>query len=336
MVAIAIDVMGGDSGPSVVFQSAEKILTVYSDLELCLFCTPEALSQCCPGLKQHPRVSFDVTNHVVSQNDWPLVVLKEKQRSTMWLALSALKQQRVEVVVSAGNTGALVAVSKYLIGLIPGVDRPALAAWLPDVHGGQHLLLDVGANTQCNSELLVQWAMLGCLEFKQKSHVKTPKVALLNIGTEIHKGGEYLQVAYQALTSADMGGYFVGFIEGQDLLTSKADIIVCDGLLGNASIKAMEGLISYLNDRSQLAVSGRWSFGRLWRFWLSIWLRYSLRAFGGGLGSRGAVLMGLRQQVVKCHGHSCVRSWFKAIDLAYLAAKNDSENKNKQCMQLFP
>lgn len=335
MVAIAVDVMGGDSGPSVVFQSVEKILTVYADLELCLFCTPEAFSDCCSDLKQHPRVSFDVTDHVVSQDDWPLVVLKEKQRSTMWLALSALKQQRVEVVVSAGNTGALVAVSKYLIGLIPGVDRPALAVWLPDVRDGQHLLLDVGANTHCNSELLVQWAMLGCLEFQQKNHAKVPRVALLNIGTEIHKGGEYLQVAYQALKNSDLGAHFVGFIEGQDLLTSKADVIVCDGFLGNASIKAMEGLVSYLKEKSQFAECGRWNFRRLWQFWLSMWLRYSLKALES-LGSEGAMLVGLRQQVVKCHGRSCANSWFKAIEFAYIEAKSGSKNnKSKQRMQLF-
>lgn len=327
MITIAVDAMGGDEGPTVVLQSLSPLLHAFPNLSIRIFCTPDTHQKAPGSLIRHRRVQWVMTSTVVAQDEWPASVLRTKQNSTMGLALKAVAGGEVDACVTSGNTGALVALSKYLVGLQPGLDRPALGTWLPSLDG-QHLLLDIGANLHCDAELMLQFALMGAVVAEQVLGNPSPRIALLNVGTEIQKGGDRLQAVHSALMRPELQLNYVGYVEGHDLFADKADVILCDGFVGNISIKACEGLLDFIQQsvlKSNASnIKAKWT-AKL----LSPFLKKAFRALDAPK-SKGAVMLGLVKPVVKSHGRSKSDDWASAIQYAYHEVQSQVASKVAQ------
>ena len=243
MIVLAVDCMGGDHGPKVTLPACRQFLDRHPDAELLLVGRPEALQ----GLS-HERARVVPATEVVGMDDSIELALRKKKDSSLRVAIQQVKDGTAQVAVSAGNTGALMAIARYLLKTLDGIERPAIATQMPNAEGGVTTVLDLGANVDCTAEHLLQFAVMGSALVAVLSGDKQPTVGLLNIGEEAIKGSDEIKRAGELLRAAAAAGdlNFIGNVEGNDIFRGTADIVVCDGFVGNVALKTSEGLAAMI------------------------------------------------------------------------------------------
>ena len=318
MVTVAVDCMGGDHGPSVTLPACRQFLAQYPRAQLLLVGLPESLS----GFS-HPRATVLAATEVVEMDDPLEVALRRKKDSSMRVAIEQVRDGRAQVAVSAGNTGALMAIARYVLKTMDGIDRPAIAGQMPNAKGGGTTMLDLGANVDSTPEHLLQFALMGSALVSVLSGIEKPSVGLLNIGEEAIKGGEVIKKSGELLRSAANSGdlNFYGNVEGNDIFKGTTDIVVCDGFVGNVALKASEGLAAMVSQFLKKSFS-RNIFTKL----AGIFAYPALTGFKKLVDHRrhnGAALLGLRGLVFKSHGSADELAFLVALSRAYDAADHD-------------
>ncbi|WP_374669217.1 phosphate acyltransferase PlsX [Ramlibacter sp.] len=318
MTTVAVDCMGGDHGPRVTLAACRQFLQAHPDARLLLVGLPDALKDF-----QHDRAEVVPASEVVAMDDAVEVALRRKKDSSMRVAIQQVKEGRAQVAVSAGNTGALMALARYLLKTLDGIDRPAIASPLPNARGGATTVLDLGANVDCTEHHLLQFAVMGSALVAALSGNNSPSVGLLNIGEEIIKGNEVIKKAGELLRSAGNAGdlNFHGNVEGNDIFKGTTDIVVCDGFVGNVALKTSEGLASMIGGFLREEYS-RNIFTKI----AAIVGFPVLSAFKRRVDYRrynGAALLGLRGLVFKSHGSADELAFEQALNRAYDAARNN-------------
>jgi len=333
---IAIDAMGGDGGPQVMLDGAAKALVTNPALRFRLFGVESAIRR---ELSRHAalaRVSevIDVAD-VVSGDDKPSQAIRRAKTTSMGVAIASVKAGEADAALSAGNTGALMAMSKLALRTMPGIDRPALAALLPTLGDNDLVMLDLGANTECDASNLVQFAIMGAAYSRIALGVERPRVRLLNIGTEELKGTDELRDASQILRdAADLPLSFDGFIEADKLGSGDADVIVSDGFSGNVALKSAEGTARFVTDLLRRAFSS--SLRSKAGFLLSRPAFRLLRVHLDPNNHNGAVFLGLNGVVVKSHGGADATGIANAIAVAAKLAEADITRRIGEDLARFP
>ncbi len=324
--------MGGDHGLAVTVPAALEFLHRHPAASVLLVGRESeiqaALSQNARSRDLLTRISIRHTDEVVAMDDPPAVALKGKRRSSMRLAIEAVAQGDAHAAVSAGNTGALMAISRYVLKTLSGIDRPAIAASLPNSTGGATLVLDLGANVDCSSEHLVQFAMMGSALVTSLGGQARPSIGLLNVGEEIIKGNETVKQAGELLRATSMN--FVGNVEGNDIFKGTVDVIVCDGFVGNVALKTSEGLAQMMGSFLKKEFTQNWAT-RL----LALAARPLLRRFARRVDHRrynGAALLGLRGIVFKSHGAADAYAFRHALERAAEAASRGLNQRISQAL----
>jgi len=314
---IAIDCMGGDHGPSVTVPAAIQFLVERPDAHLILVGQEDVLRPLLGGQVEDSRLRIVHASEVVEMDESPALALRNKKDSSMRVALNLVKSGEADACVSAGNTGALMAISRFVLKMLPGIERPALCGPLPTVKGHTHVL-DLGANIDCSAEHLLQFGIMGAMLIAAMEHKERPTVGLLNIGEEEIKGNEVVKAAAELLRASGLN--FIGNVEGDGIFKGDADVVVCDGFVGNVALKASEGLAQ------MLASSLRSEFKRNWLTKLAALAAITvLNNFKRRFDHRrynGAILLGLKGVSVKSHGSADVLSFGNAIGRAFDAAEN--------------
>jgi glycerol-3-phosphate acyltransferase PlsX len=310
--------MGGDHGPRVTLEACRRFLAHQADAQLLLVGAGEGLQAF-----HHPRARVVAASEVVAMDDAVEVALRRKKDSSMRVAIQQVKDGHAQAAVSAGNTGALMALARYLLKTVDGIDRPAIASHLPNAKGGATMVLDLGANVDCTEQHLLQFAVMGSALVSALTHVEAPSVGLLNIGEEIIKGSEMIKKAGELLRSAADSGdlNFYGNVEGNDIFKGTTDIVVCDGFVGNVLLKTTEGLATMLGGFLREEFS-RNIFSRM----AAMAVYPLLSAFKNRVDARkynGAALLGLRGLVFKSHGSADEFAFEQALNRAYDAARNN-------------
>ena len=318
MVTVAVDCMGGDHGPRVTLAACHQFLKRYPRAQLLLVGLPEALSSF-----SHPRARIVPASEVVEMDDPVEVALRRKKDSSMRVTVEQVRDGHAQAAVSAGNTGALMAISRYVLKTMEGIDRPAIAGAMPNVKGGGTTMLDLGANVDSTPEHLLQFALMGSALVSVLSGIDKPSVGLLNIGEEAIKGGENIKKASELLRSAANSGdlNFYGNVEGNDIFKGTTDIVVCDGFVGNVALKASEGLAAMVSHFLKSSFS-RNIFTKM----AGIIAYPALTGFKHLVDHRrhnGAALLGLRGLVFKSHGSADELAFLTALSRAYDAADHD-------------
>ena len=332
-VRIALDAMGGDVGPSVVIPGAAVSLTRHPDAEFLLFGERGAIDA---QLAKYPALkavsSVIHTDVAVSMHDKPSQALRRgRKTSSMWLAIEAVKKGEADVAVSAGNTGALMAMARFCLRTLPGVDSPAIAAVWPTVRGDS-VVLDLGATIGGDAQHLVTLALLGSAMASVLFDLTKPTVGLLNIGVEEIKGREEIREAAELLREMNLPQLeYVGFVEGDGIGRGAADVIVAEGFSGNIALKAAEGTARQISEFLREALSRRF----LSRIGYLL-ARPAFRALRDKLDpnkSNGGVLLGLNGVVVKSHGGTDADGFAYAVDVGYEMARYDLLNKINQMLK---
>jgi glycerol-3-phosphate acyltransferase PlsX len=330
-IRLAVDCMGGDVGPQVTLPACEAFLSCHPDAELILVGRADVLAHA----KHWQRTQWVVASEVVEMDDHVEVALRRKKDSSMRVAIAQVKSTEAcpaaaHVCVSAGNTGALMAVSRYLLKTIEGIDRPAIATVMPSMRGGYTTVLDLGANVDCSAQHLLQFALMGCALVAAVEGKEQPSVGLLNIGEEAIKGSEVIKRAADLLRHAASNGQinFHGNVEGNDIFKGTTDIVVCDGFVGNVALKTAEGLAAMLANvireeftRNVFTRAAAWVA-------LPVLKRCKLRV--DHRRYNGAALLGLRGLVFKSHGSADAFAFEQALNRAYDAARHGLLDKVQQ------
>jgi glycerol-3-phosphate acyltransferase PlsX len=322
-IRLAVDCMGGDHGPSVTLPACRAFLAAHPEAELVLVGRAEALAAT-EGWARCTRVE---ASEVVEMTDSVEVALRRKKDSSLRIAVSQVKPLEgraslAQACVSAGNTGALMAVSRYVLKTIDGIDRPAIANAMPNERDGFTTVLDLGANVDCSAENLLQFAVMGSALVAAVKGKDDPSVGLLNIGEEAIKGGETIKRAGELLRAAAAAGLvnFQGNVEGNDIFTGRCDIIVCDGFVGNVALKTAEGLVSMLSSFAKQEFK-RNALTKLAAIAVLPVLKRLMRRVDPRRYN-GAALLGLRGLVFKSHGSADAFAFEQALNRAYDAASN--------------
>ncbi|GAB5470959.1 MAG: phosphate acyltransferase PlsX [Rhodospirillales bacterium] len=330
-LTIALDAMGGDKAPAIVVKGANIARQRHPEARFILYGRQAEIEPHLAKLTQLAKVCEVIhTDERVASDTKPSVALRSGRQSSMRLAINAVKGAEADAVVSAGNTGALMAMSKFVLRTLPGIDRPAIASFFP-THRGESVMLDLGANVQCDAGNLVDFAIMGRAFARAVLGLPKPTHALLNVGSEEIKGHESLQEARSLLAQIDPEG-FKGYVEGDDLSRGTVDVIVTDGFTGNVALKTAEGtakLISeYLNRtfRSSLFASLGYLLAR--QAMQKLRKRLDPRRYNG------AVFLGLNGIVVKSHGGSDALGFAHAVSVAIDMVKNRvNETIAKDCAE---
>ena len=313
-ITIALDAMGGDRAPGMVVKGAEIALQRHPDVHFLLFGEQDEIR---PLLAKLPHLAKSVTlqhtSDVVADDAKPSLALRTGRQSSMRMAIDAVANGRADGVVSAGNTGALMALAKFALKMLPGIDRPAIASLFP-TRRGESVMLDLGANIECDEENLVQFALMGDVFARTVLGLVEPTVGLLNVGSEDLKGNDAVRAAAALLRDMVTPIHFYGFIEGDDIAAGTVDVVVTDGFTGNIAVKTAEGI------------------GKLFGEFLEAAFRHSLPARIGYLFARnalrklrmrsdprrynGAIFLGLSGIAVKSHGSTDAFGFANAIGVA--------------------
>jgi len=318
MITVAVDCMGGDHGPQVTLPACRQFLDAHADAQLILVGLPEALA----GFS-HPRAQLVTASEVVTMDDPLEIALRKKKDSSMRVAIQQVKEGVAQAAVSAGNTGALMAISRYILKTLDGIERPAIAGQIPNATGGATTVLDLGANVDCTAEHLLQFAVMGAALVSVLKGEEQPSVGLLNIGEEVIKGNEVIKKAGELLRSAAKNGdlNFYGNVEGNDIFKGHVDIVVCDGFVGNVALKTSEGLATMFGTFLKVEFSKN-----IFTKMAAIAAYSVLKAFKNRFDHRrynGAALLGLRGLVFKSHGSADTMAFGNALNRAYDAARNN-------------
>ncbi|MBB4811822.1 MULTISPECIES: phosphate acyltransferase PlsX [Pseudomonas] len=314
-LVIAIDAMGGDFGPRSIVQACVASLSATPSLHLTLVGQPSLLEEL---IASHPavdraRLSIVPASETITMDEKPAAALRGKPDSSMRVALELLRDGKVQACVSAGNTGALMALSRHVLKTLPGIDRPAMVAAIP-TQTGYCQLLDLGANVDCTAEHLFQFSVMGSVAAEALG-VARPRVALLNIGTEDIKGNQQVKLAAALLQQA-RGLNYIGFVEGDGLYRGEADVVVCDGFVGNILLKSSEGLATMIATRIE-SLFRQSLVSRLVGV-LALPLMRRLQADLAPARHNGASFLGLQGIVVKSHGSAGVEGFQSAIARAVI------------------
>ncbi len=318
-ITIAIDAMGGDHGPHVTVPAALKALEADDQLNIVLVGLQDAIDAELKTRKAttSPRLRIHHASEVVTMDESPQSALKNKKDSSMRVAINLVKSGEANACVSAGNTGALMATARFVLKTLPGIDRPAIASVLPSEKGNTYMM-DLGANADCTPEHLYQFAIMGAMLVSCVEHKERPTVGLLNIGSEDIKGNEVVKQAGELLKTSHLN--FYGNVEGDDIFKGTTDLVVCDGFVGNVSLKTTEGLAHMM---------GKFLTQEFKRNWLTKLMALCampvLKSFKKRLDPRrynGASFLGLRGIVVKSHGGADQLAYLSAIHVAIEEARS--------------
>ena len=312
-VTIAIDAMGGDHGTTVTIPAAVDYLKQFPGDTIVLVGIPDAIETELRALGVQAGVHLRIhpATEVVGMDEQPQSALRGKKDSSMRVSINLVKSGEALACVSAGNTGALMATARYVLKTIPGIDRPAIASYLP-TRKGQVCMLDLGANTDCSAEHLLQFALMGTTLVTALEHKPDPSVGLLNIGSEDIKGNEVVKQAAELLRASDLN--FYGNVEGTDIFKGTTDVVVCDGFVGNVALKTAEGVAKMMGDFLREGFSKN-----IFTKFAALVAMPVLNAFKHRLDSRrynGASFLGLKGIVVKSHGSADVFAFRCAIERA--------------------
>lgn len=326
--------MGGDYGPTVVVPGCAIARERYPDSRF-LFFGDEQLIR--PILEKHPDLAavseIEHTDVAVRMDDKPSQALRHGRRvSSMWLALEAVKTGRADLTVSAGNTGALMAMSKLCLRMVPGAERPALAAIWPNIRG-EGIVLDVGATIGADAEQLVSFAVMGEAMARALFGIEKPTVGLLNIGVEEVKGLEYIRAAGQILRETALPIDYYGFVEGDDIGAGTVDVVVCEGFTGNIALKSAEGTAKQL--AHYLRAGMRRGLLSKIGFLFAKGAFDTLREKMDPRKSNGGVFLGLNGMVIKSHGGTDPEGYAAAVSLGYHLSKNGLMNKIGAGLEIF-
>jgi phosphate acyltransferase len=319
-ITVAVDAMGGDHGVNVTVPATLAFLARHPNAHALLVGNAEAISQALHKCKAELRARAEVqpATEVVGMDESPVSALKNKKNSSMRVALNQVKDGRAQACVSAGNTGALMATARFVLKTLPGIDRPAIASSLPS-QTGETLVLDLGANVDCTPEHLRQFAIMGVALETALVPGTEAKVGLLNIGEEEIKGNEVVKQTAELLRTSGLN--FVGNVEGNDIYKGTADVVVCDGFVGNVALKTSEGLAKMIGEFLKEAFSRNLLTKMVAALALPI-----LKSFKNRVDPRrynGATLIGLRGVVVKSHGSADVVAFETALHRAYVEVEEN-------------
>jgi len=313
-VIIALDAMGGDRAPDMVVAGAALARERMPYVEFLMFGDEESLR---PLLEKQSALAAATTihhtNERISSNDKPSTAIKSGRNSSMRLAIDAVRDGHASCVVSAGNTGALMAIAKFVLKTLPGIDRPAIATFFPTLRG-ECCMLDLGANVQCDANNLVQFAVMGEVFARTVLGFEQPTIGLLNIGVEDLKGNEEVREAAGILRDSDLPIDFRGFVEGDDICAGTVDVVVTDGFTGNVALKTAEGTINFYTKMLKQAFLSSW-IARL-GYLLARGAINNLRNKMDPRRYNGAMLLGLNGIVVKSHGGTDSVGFANAIGVA--------------------
>ena len=319
-LVIALDAMGGDHAPAVVVRGANMALRRKPDLEFVFFGREEQIRPLLTKLKKLNKVSRIVhTDDVVDSNERASVALRSGRNSSMRLAINAVRDGEADACVSAGNTGALMAMAKFALKMVQGIDRPAMASFFPTLRG-ESVMLDLGANVACDAENLVEFTVMGNAFIRSVLGLEEPSFGLLNVGSEEQKGHEELREAAAILRDANLPGRFYGFVEGDDIASGTTDVVVTDGFSGNVALKTAEGTVKLYTEflRRTFRSSPLAQLGYL----LAKPAMRKLRKRVDPRRYNGAVLLGLNGIAVKSHGGSDALGFAHAVTLAVDLARH--------------
>jgi len=319
-VLIAIDAMGGDFGPRVTVPASLRALKENPSLHILLVGDQAQISACLPEYSAYlSRIEICHSTISVAMDEDPKSALRHYKGSSIHLAVQSVADRKADACVSAGNTGALAVISRYLLKMYPGVSRPAICTLLPS-RTGECLMLDLGANLACDEHDLFQFAMMGSAMAGVMQNKSSPSVGLLNVGEEELKGTDQIRRA-AALFSDSPHIEYQGFVEGSDIFTGDVDVIVCDGISGNTALKTSEGVVRFLFQQIRQAFNQS-----LYSRFISLLARPVLKRLRRSLNPEqynGAVLLGLQGVVVKSHGAAETEGFYRAIVHAQRAVKAD-------------
>jgi len=310
-ITISLDAMGGDFGAEVVVPAALNFLKQDPDVNLILVGREEVITQYLKGAKTDGRLRICHASQEVEMDESPSKALRSKKDSSMRVAINLVKEGEADACVSAGNTGALMATARFVLKMLPHVDRPAIIASVPSI-AGHTWMLDLGANVDCNAEHLFQFAVMGSELVAAVEGYKAPRVALLNIGHEEIKGNDQVKMAHEMLENSSLN--YIGYVEGDTVYKSGADVVVSDGFVGNVSLKSCEGVATMISHYLKQA------FNRnpLTKFigLITLPILKDFRRFVDPRRYNGASLIGLRGIVIKSHGGADQLAFENAIQFA--------------------
>jgi glycerol-3-phosphate acyltransferase PlsX len=328
-IRVAIDCMGGDHGIPVTVPSALKFLTDEPGVSLLLVGRSAEIERLLPGVRQ--RLDVVHADEVVEMHDPPATALRGKRNSSMRVAINLVKEGRADVAVSAGNTGALMAIARFVLKTLEGIDRPAIAGVIPNQAGRATTMLDLGANVDCGPDHLLQFAVLGSALVAAIEETERPTVGLLNIGEEVIKGNDIVKQAAELLRASPLN--FYGNVEGNDIYKGTTDVVVCDGFVGNVALKSSEGLAHMLGGFMREEFK-RDPLSRL----MALAAYPVLSRFRRRVDPRrynGASLLGLRGLVLKSHGSADKLGFECALRRGYEEARHRVLERTVAAMQPF-
>jgi len=319
--SIAIDVMGGDHGIKVTVPASIQILQQFLEINIILVGKEVEIKKTLSKLKasNHPRITILNTTESVEMDESPQSALKNKKNSSMRLAINLVKTHEASACVSAGNTGALMATARFVLKMLNGVERPAIASNFPNGSGGVTCVLDLGANTDSTPEQLLQFSVMGAMLTSALTKKKNPSVGLLNIGSEDIKGNEVVKKTFVLLKESHLN--FYGNVEGDDIFKGTTDVVVCDGFVGNVALKTTEGVLRMFGNFLTAEYKKNWITKIIALISLSL-----LKSFRKRLDPRrynGASFLGLNGIVIKSHGGADILAFKTAI----ITAIEESENR---------
>ena len=326
---IALDAMGGDLGPEIVILAAKESLEKHESLRIVFFGKEkELVALCKKNISDQKRIKIVDAQDVVEMSDSPVDSIRNKKNSSMRIALDYVKEKKADACVSAGNTGALMATAKFVLKMLPGINRPAIIAELPAKKKTVHML-DLGANITNDPEQLFQFALMGSIVSSDICEILNPKVALLNIGEEDLKGNENVKNAAHLLSQSSLN--YIGFIEGNEIFSGKTDVVVTDGFSGNIALKSIEGTVEFVTSSLTHAYKRNW-FTRL----QALVTKSVLSDLMVTMDSRkynGASLVGLDGIVIKSHGGADAFAFHHAIETAIVEVKHQVPNQIRSLLE---
>ena len=322
-INIAIDAMGGENSPKKIIEGIRISLLTNKENFFFLYGKKDILKKEISNNKiVEQNCEIINTDDVILDNESPLTATKRGKKSSMWKAIESQKEKETNISLSAGNTGALLVISKLLLNSIEGISKPALAALWPNSNN-MNVVLDLGANIECNEKNLLDFASMGSALFKSLFNNERPKVALLNIGLEENKGNDVLKKTFSTLKKKDSRNFdFRGYIEGSQIMDGNVDVIITDGFTGNIALKTAEGTANFITKNLRKSLNK-----------LSILLSYrSLKRFKEKLDPRkynGAIFLGLQGPVVKSHGSTDAIGFAHSIETCHKIVKANLVEKIK-------
>ena len=328
LITIAVDAMGGDDSPKKIVEGINLHYKKSKNIFYKIFGDTNVLNKIVPF--SLPKVVYELnhTNESVKDTDTPLSGAKKGKNTSMWLAIESVKNKQSDIVISAGNTGALFVIAKLNFKMIENIDKPALSGLWPNKKG-MNIVLDLGANIECSEKNLIDFSLMGAALFKALFPNENPKVSLLNIGSEELKGSEVIKNTYKKLVNQKNNIYdFNGYIEGNEIMNSDVNVIVTDGFTGNVALKTAEGTANFITSELKKAMTGS-LIGKLSSF-LNI---KNLNKFKKRLDPRlynGAIFLGLDSPVVKSHGSTDSLGFSYSLNMCEKIVKGNLIDKIKQ------